>query len=263
MYWFFFFLLGLAVGSFLNSVIYRLDKKESIVKARSRCPHCQKVLSWFELIPLMSFIFQKGRCRHCGKSISLQYPLVELATGLLFVLVISNFWRFDLQWRSNLPDIIFWLFVVSCLVVIFVYDLKHYIIPNEIVYPGIVLGFGFWIWHLFGIWPAEVSMRPEDLALGILPTLFFLAIVLFSRGRWMGMGDVKLVLFMGLVLGWPNILVALFLAFTIGALVSIGLMVLARKNLKSQIPFGPFLAGATIIALFWGDFLIKWYLGLL
>jgi len=106
-------------------------------------------------------------------------------------------------------------------------------------------------------------MRPEDLALGILPTLFFLAIVLFSRGRWMGVGDVKLVLFMGLVLGWPKILVALFLAFTIGALVSIGLMVLARKNLKSQIPFGPFLAGATMVALFWGDFLIKWYLGLL
>lgn len=243
----FFFILGLAVGSFLNSIIYRLDTGESIVKTRSHCPYCKKTLSWFELIPLVSFILQKGRCRHCKKPISLQYPLVELATGVLFAFIGFN---------------VFWLFVISCLIVIFVYDLKHYIIPNEVIYSAIVIAFlyrlfGIWDfgnWNLFEIW---------DLVLGILPTLFFVAIILFSRGRWMGVGDVKLVLFMGLVLGWPKILVALFLAFLIGAFVSIILIIFKKKTLKSQIPFGPFLAGATVLALFIGDALINWYLGLI
>ncbi len=137
----FFFIFGLAVGSFLNSVIYRLEKKESIIKIRSHCPYCKKTLSWFELIPIMSFILQKGRCRKCHKQISWQYPLVELATGLLFVgLYVSGF---------TFQDLVFWLFVISCLIVIFVYDLKHYIIPDEIIYPAILVA---GIWYLvFGI----------------------------------------------------------------------------------------------------------------
>jgi len=268
-HWTYFFLLGLAVGSFLNSVIYRLERKESIIKTRSHCPYCKEVLSWFELIPLLSFIFQKGKCRHCGKSISLQYPLVELTTGLLFVLVISNFWRFDLHWRSNLLDIIFWLFVVSCLIIIFVYDLRHYIIPDQVIYPAIIVAllyrlFGIWDfgnWDLFRIGQTIPSL--PDLGFGILPTLFFVAIVLFSRGKWMGVGDIKLVLFMGLVLGWPKILAALFLSFVVGALIAVGLVVFTKKNFKSQIPFAPFLAGATVVVLFWGDILINWYLNFL
>ena len=233
-----FFIFGLAVGSFLNCLIHRLETGESVIKKRSYCPHCKKILSWFELIPLMSFILQGGKCRKCHKKISWQYPLVELTTGALFAFIGFN---------------IFWLFVVSILIIIFVYDLRHYIIPNEVIYPAIVLAFGFRIWNLFDFW---------SLVLGILPTLFFAAIILFSRGRWMGMGDVKLAFFMGLILGWPKILVALFLAFLIGALVSVILILFKKKTLKSQIPFGPFLSGATIVAMFWGNFLIDWYLGL-
>ena len=231
-----FFIFGLAVGSFLNSVIHRLETGESIVKKRSYCPHCKKILSWFELIPLMSFILQGGKCRKCHKKISWQYPLVELLTGAFFAFIGFN---------------IFWLFVVSCLIVIFVYDLKHYIIPNEVIYPAIIIAF---LYRLFGGFNYFLA--------AIIAGVFFLVIVLISKGKWMGVGDIKLALFMGLILGWPKILVALFLAFLIGALVSVILILFKKKTLKSRIPFGPFLSGATIVAMFWGNFLMDWYLNL-
>lgn len=262
----FYFLIGLAVGSFLNSVIYRLDKKESVVKTRSYCPYCKKTLSWFELIPLMSFILQRGRCRSCHKKISWQYPLVELATGALFALV-YNFSAYGgpaAGWQF-LISLIFWLFVVSCLVVIFVYDLKHYIISNEIVYSGIILTFLYQL--QFSIINYQFSINFQFpifnyLLAGLIAGAFFLTIILISKGKWMGMGDVKLVVFMGLVLGWPDILAALFLAFLGGAFVSVILIISKKKTLKSEVPFGPFLVGATIIAVFWGNTLINWYLNL-
>jgi len=233
-----YFILGISFGSFLNSVIYRLENKESIIKGRSHCPYCGKTLSWFELIPLVSFLLQKGRCRHCQKRISWQYPLVELATGILFAFITTN---------------VFVLFVVSCLVVIFVYDLKHYIIPDKIIYPAIIVAILYNLYSLFYY----------NFLAAIIAGAFFLFIILISRGKWMGVGDFKLAIFMGLVLGWPNILVALFLAFLVGASVSVVLIILKRKTLKSEIPFGPFLAGATIATIFWGDILINWYLNLL
>ena len=259
LFYLFVFLIGCCVGSFLNSVIFRLQTKESLVKNRSHCPYCKKNLSWFELIPIISFILQKGRCRKCKRKISWQYPLVELATGIFFVLVFNSQSIFNFQ---GLISVIFWFFVISCLIIIFVYDLKHYIIPNEVVYPAIIIAFfyklfnvwNFGNWNLFKIW---------DLGLGVLPTLFFIAIVLFSRGHWMGMGDAKLVLFIGLVLGWPKILIALFLAFLSGALISIFLIILKKKTFKSQIPFGPFLSGAAIIVIFWGNVLVNWYFSFL
>ncbi len=271
----FFFIFGLIVGSFLNSVIYRLEKKESIIKLRSYCPHCKKTLSWFELIPLVSFLLQKGKCRHCKKPISWQYPLVELATGILFVLV-YNFsaqggpaagWQFSIFNQfpifnfQFLTYIIFWLFVVSCLAVIFVYDLKHYIIPNEIIYPAIVLALGFRILDLFRISDLgfRILERLGPFIAAIAAGSFFLTIILVSKGKWMGMGDFKLAIFMGLILGWPKILIALLGGFLIGAFVSIILIIFKKKTLKSQIPFGPFLAGAAIVAIFWGDVLINWY----
>ena len=251
-----FFIFGLIVGSFLNSVICRLKTGESIIKARSHCPYCKKTLSWFELIPLMSFIFQGGKCRHCKKQISLQYPLVELATGILFSLC---GWYFF----SNILLSVFYFFVSSCLVIIFVYDLKHYIIPDQVIYPAITIAFLFRILNLFRISNFEFRISNQFLnylTAAIIAKLFFLIIVLTSRGRWMGMGDVKLAVFMGLVLGWPKVLAALFLAFLIGAFVSIILIIFKKKTLKSKIPFGPFLAGATIITIFFGDILINWYL---
>ena len=149
--------------------------------------------------------------------------------------------------------------VVYCLfagflIIIFVYDLKHYIIPNEVIYPAIIVA---------SIWQLVFGIFINTFLSAIFAGLFFLAIVLVSKGKWMGIGDVKLVFFMGLVLGWPNIFVALFLAFLIGAFVSVILIILKKKTLKSEIPFGPFLVGATFIAMFWGNVLISWYVNLL
>ncbi len=248
-----FFIFGLIIGSFLNSVIYRLKTGESIIKAHSHCPQCKKNLNWLELIPLMSFIFQGGKCRSCGKKISWQYPLVEIATGLIFALVaLYNF---------NFIVTCYLLLVFCFLIIIFVYDLKNYIIPDQIIYPAILVA---------GIWQLVSGIFIQNTKYEILNTffasiiagLFFLAIVLISRGRWMGVGDVKLAIFMGLVLGWPKILAAIFLAFLVGALASIVLMIFKKKTLKSEIPFGPFLAASTIITVFWGDILINWYLKL-
>jgi leader peptidase (prepilin peptidase)/N-methyltransferase len=254
-----FFIFGLAIGSFLNLVIYRLDTGKSIIKTRSHCPYCKKTLSWFELIPLMSFILQKGKCTKCHKKISQQYPLVELATGILFVLCIWYFF-------PNFLLSAFYFLFSSILVIIFVYDLKHYIIPDQVIYPAVFVAL---IFNLIKDLTSSCSLLTVHCSLlnGLLAALaagaFFLAIVLVSKGKWMGVGDIKLALFMGLVLGWPKILVALFLAFLIGAFASIILIILKKKTLKSEIPFGPFLAGGTIIAIFWGNVLINWYLGLM
>ncbi|MBL7154899.1 MAG: prepilin peptidase [Candidatus Portnoybacteria bacterium] len=238
----FIFLFGLSVGSFLNVVICRLKSKEPILLSRSHCPHCGTVLKWFDLIPLLSFLIQKGKCRYCGQKISPQYPLVELATGLSFLIIFNQFPIFNL---------FFYLIIISFLIVIFVYDLKHYLIPDKIVFPAIGLTF---LYQFF-----ENSFLNSLLA-ALLAAGFFLSLVLISKGKWMGLGDVKLVGLMGLVLGWPNICLALFLAFLSGAIVGIGLIIAGKKGLKSQIPFGPFLSANTVVVLFYGSQLIEKFL---
>ena len=251
------FLTGLVVGSFLNCVIYRLNTKESFLFSRSHCPKCHHILKWYDLIPILSFIIVKGKCRYCKKKISWQYPLVEIFTGLIFLLLVTC--------HLSLVTLIYYIVVSSLLIVIFVYDLKHYIIPDKIIYPVIVIVFlyrilSFGHWSLgFGIF--EGLKMP--LIVGFSAGGFFFLIWLISRGRWMGFGDVKLGFFMGLFLSWPNILVALFSAFFIGAIIGIGLIIAGKKTLKSQVPFGPFLVTGTFIALFWGQNLINWYLSLI
>jgi len=146
------------------------------------------------------------------------------------------------------------------LIIIFVYDLKHYIIPDGVIYPAILVSS---IWYfVFGIF-LNLYTKYEILntiysALGA--ALFFLMIVLVSRGKWMGVGDIKLAVLMGLLLGFPNILVALFLAFFIGAIIGVGLILAGKKTLKSEVPFGPFLVAGTFLALFWGQSILNWYL---
>ena len=230
------FLFGLIVGSFLNCVIYRLEKKESFLKGRSYCPNCKHQLQWLDLIPVASFLILKRKCHYCRKKISWHYPLVELATGLLFAFC----------YLSHLPWIIFAL--IPFLIIIFVYDLKYCLIPDKVIYPAIVIAAVF----NFTNWPSAL------IAAG-----FFLALVLVSRGKWMGIGDIKLAFLMGLVLGFPEILLALFSAFMTGAIMGVVLVFLGRKTLKSEVPFGPFLVGGIFIALFWGEKLINWYLNFL
>jgi len=249
--YFFIPLFGLAVGSFLNCVIYRLERGESFLEGRSYCPHCRHILNWPDLIPVFSFLILKGKCRYCSQKISWQYPLVELATGIIFLLIFLTF--------SNLNNYtyVYLLSMISFLIVIFVYYLKHYIIPDKVIYPAIaialIFNFQFLIFNQFSIFKFSILS-----AIGA--AIFFLAIVLISRGRWLGIGDIKLAFFIGLFLGFPNILVALFLAFLIGAIIGLGLVISGKKTLKSEVPFGPFLVTGTFLALFWGQNLISAYL---
>lgn len=262
---FFLFLFGLIIGSFLNCVIYRLDTKESFLRGKSFCPNCKHTLSWQDLIPVLSFIFLKGKCRYCQKPISWQYPLVELATAILFVMILNYELRIMNYEFLNFGFILYSLFLIlnSCfLIIIFVYDLKHYIIPDKVIYPAIIIAFLYDIlYSLFFIHNSKFLI--QFLFSGLGAAAFFLLIVLISRGKWMGVGDIKLAFFMGLVLSWPNILIALFLAFSIGALIGIILIAARKKTMKSEIPFGPFLVSGTFLALFFGEKIVNWYLNLI
>ncbi|MBU4141967.1 prepilin peptidase [Patescibacteria group bacterium] len=283
-FYFFIFLFGLIVGSFLNVVIFRLESGEQVVRGRSHCRHCRHILEWYDLIPVLSFLALGGKCRYCGKALSVQYPLVELATGMLFVAIFNfQFNETTLYFPPStfhpLLSTLYFLFIASSLIVIFVYDLKHYIIPDKIIYSAIIVSVFYLI--LGRIWeaglpgsgfgsPASGVLGFENLIILFNPFIaaiaaggFFFAIVILTKGAGMGGGDVKLAFLMGLALGWPKILAALFLAFTIGAICGIILIFFKKKNFKSEIPFGPFLVLGTFIALFWGEEIVRWYTGYL
>lgn len=241
------FILGLLVGSFLNCLIYRLEQNQSFLRGRSFCPECKKKLGFWDLIPIFSFLFLKGRCRYCRKKISWQYPLVELSTAFAFLLVSFSF--------PGYFSLAYHLAISSFLIVIFVYDLKHYLILDKVIYPAIAFSSVFLLAGGLRIFPFILS------ALGT--AFFFWLIILVSRGKWLGWGDVKLAFFMGLLLGWPKIILALFLANLLGAIIGLGLIAFKRKSLKSAVPFGPFLALGTFVTLLWGERIISWYLSFL
>ena len=255
-FYFVVFLFGLTIGSFLNCVIFRLETKESFLKGRSRCLYCKHILSWKDLIPVFSFLVLKGKCRYCGKKISFQYPLVEFFTAILFTFI------FFIYRAQIFIDLLFYWILTCFLIVIFVYDLKHYLIPDQVIHPAIFLTllyqffkvWNFGHWNLSGIWNG---------VFGILPSLFFLTVISISRETWMGWGDFKLSILMGLFLGWPKILVALFFAFFSGAIVGLILIFLKLKTMKSQIPFAPFLVSGMFLAMFFGEKIIDWYLKLI
>ncbi|MCX6790868.1 MAG: prepilin peptidase [Candidatus Gribaldobacteria bacterium] len=251
------FIFGTIIGSFLNCFVYRLKENQEFIKGRSHCPKCQHQLSWLDLLPVVSFLFLGGKCRYCHQKIAWQYLIVELVTGVLFGLVFiyelqaKNFGVLNLDSVASLG---FLTLILSFLIIIFIYDLKYYLIPDQIIYSAIIATLLFkiffgWSWLIL-------------LAVLVAGGFFFL-IWLVSKGAWMGFGDVKLAIFMGLFLGWPLILVALFLAFFIGAIIGLILMLLKQKGIKSEIPFGPFLIIATCLAFVWGNELISWYLNLI
>ena len=255
------FILGLTIGSFLNCVIYRLEKNQGFILGRSFCPSCHHVLNWRDLIPLLSFISLKGKCRYCQKPISRQYPLVELLTGALFLL---NFLILSPSLSAfDLLRLVYYLIVSCLLIVIFIFDLKYYLIPDQFVYSAIAVSA---VWYFassffFSFYTSREIFNFIYSAIG--SALFFLSIYLLTRKKGMGFGDVEVAFFMGLLLGFPNIIVALFLAFFSGALVGIILMVFNKKTLKSELAFGPFLTAATLFSLFFGQSLIDLYLGFL
>ena len=238
-------LVGMVVGSFLNVVIDRLPRGESLVFPSSRCEACGRGLSTRDLLPVLSYVLLRGKCRYCSVPISWRLPLVELLTGGLFAF---------LGWRLGPGlELISALVYVALFVPIFFIDLREGIIPDVIVFPGMALALGLALLEGRAI-PALVG---GGVGFGLL-----LAIYLLARGG-MGLGDVKLVGLLGLINGWPLVLVALLLAFVSWGLLASVFLALRLKGRKAPIPFGPFLVGGSFVALLWGQGLLDIYLRLL
>ncbi len=244
------FLVGAVIGSFLNVVIYRLPRGESIVSPPSRCPHCRAPIVPWQNIPLVSWFLLGGKCRRCGGPISLRYPLVEGVNGLLYVLCVLHF-GLGLQALAGAA-------FCSALLAVTGIDLDHQIIPDAITLPGMIFG-------LAASSFLPVSLPESAAALLAGGGFFYLVAAVSDRllGKpGMGGGDIKLTAMMGSFLGPASLAVAVFAALLSGSLVSVVLMALGRKNRKDVIPFGPFLALGGVTALFWGARVLDWYFSL-
>lgn len=245
------FISGLCVGSFLNVLIDRLPREESVIKGRSHCEKCKKELAWLDLIPLVSFLSLQGKCRYCRTRLSFYYPIIELTTGVLFVTtlyLLGGIRIYDLRFMISLG---YYLFITSSLIVVFFTDLKYGIIPDKVIVPAILISF------LYLILNTNYLILPHLLsALGAC--LFFLILFLITKGKGMGFGDVKFAFLMGLVLGFPKIIVSLYIAFLTGAIIGCILIIWRKRKLKgASIPFGPFLVLGTFIAIFWGELVLQ------
>jgi len=238
--------LGLVIGSFLNVVIARLPQRRSLWAPRSSCPECGHQIAWYDNVPLLSFAALRGRCRACAARIPWRYPLVEATTAALFLVA----W---LVFGGDLAGFGVAAIFLAALVAITVIDLRHQIIPDAITLPGIVIGVAASV--------AAARIAWLDSVVGVLlGGGVFVVIILVSRGG-MGGGDLKLGAMLGAFLGWPALLVALFVAVMLGGISAVGLLLSGRLARKDAIPFGPFLALGGVVALFWGREIIAWYLG--
>lgn len=234
------------VGSFLNVVIDRLPQDKSLVRPGSHCDKCARALSARDLIPLFSFLWLRGRCRCCHEPIPPRVPLVELATGVVFAML-------SLVYGVSLLTVMSIIYA-GMLIPLFVIDLEQGILPDKIVFPGMAVALGFSF-----LWPGRGPVNAL-IGGGVGLALLLVPYVLSRQG--MGLGDVKLALFLGLATGFPSVLVALLLAILSGGLAAIGLVVVGKKRRKDAMPFGPYLVTAGLIALLWGEPILRWYLGL-
>jgi prepilin signal peptidase PulO-like enzyme (type II secretory pathway) len=245
------FILGTIIGSFLNVVAYRYNTGMGL-GGRSKCMTCARTLTWVELVPLASFMAQKGTCRKCKSKISWQYPLVEFLAGVLFVLIFMKFP--SLTFAAGLMTLI-QLVMASLLIVIVVYDIKHKVIPNALVYAFAVISFLSIFLNSTAPFTNPLFHLPAlgDLLAGPLLALPFALLWLVSRGRWMGLGDAKIMLGIGWVHGLNAGLSAIFLAFWIGAAVSVIWVLIAYHRIEGrrEIPFAPYLVlGMYLVLLF-------------
>ena len=274
-------LIGVCVGSFLNVLIDRLPKKQKLVKSRSICPLCKKTLRAIDLVPILSFLLLRGKCRYCKKKIDWTLPLVEIITGVMFVVGGIG--------SIGLVKITYYLLIGCVLIVVFFMDLKYRVIEDKIVFFGILTSllyliiskflyinliytnlvndsFGKYIvqsGYMNRVIRGEIRDFTFALLSGLLLFLFFYLLVIITKGRGMGGGDVKFAFLMGLITGFPKIIPAFFISFLTGAIAGIILMLVGKKTIKQTIPFGPFLVIGTAAGMVWGDFFVNWYLGLM
>ncbi|MEK7652208.1 MAG: prepilin peptidase [Patescibacteria group bacterium] len=269
-----FFIFGTIIGSFLNVLIFRLPQEKSI-NGRSYCRSCNHKLDIGDLVPVFSFLLLNGRCRYCQERVSWQYVSVEVITGLFFsaayYMVFKGF--VDLPFALGGLAGIGWLqiiiflriiFIISVLVVVFTIDLKHFLILDKVVYPATVVLF---LINVVVDLLAKTSLLSSTAVLGLLSGLgvflFFGSIYYFSRGRWLGFGDVKFAWFLGLAVPFPLIFVNVFLAFMIGAVVGTFLLIMKARKLTSKIAFGTFLSISCVVTIFFGEQILNWYLHLI
>jgi len=242
----FFFIFALILGSFLNVVIFRIDDLKSILNSRSHCQNCKKILKWYDLVPFISFVLLRAKCRYCGKPISWQYALVELGTALVYAIL---YLAFGLSLAT-----FFYIIIFSLLVVVFVYDLKTQMTPEAFVWAALTVSIlGGWYFGDFGF----LNMLYGGLIGG--GVLAFL--VLVSKEKWMGSGDIKIGLILGFLTGFPVAIFGIFAAFLLGSVAGLIYMKVANKTMKDALPFAPFLITATFISIIFGNLVINWYLG--
>jgi leader peptidase (prepilin peptidase)/N-methyltransferase len=242
-------LFGLVIGSFLNVCIYRLPRDQSVVWPASRCTNCGRQLSWYENVPVISYLALEGRCRTCGEGISPMYPVVEVSTALVFVAMLA--------WYGLTPLFLVRVLFACAMVVLFVIDLQHQILPNEITLPGIAVGLA-----------ASIFLPPglRDAAIGAVAGagVLWLVALTYEKVRHhegLGFGDVKMLCMIGAFLGWQLMVLTLVLSSFMGSLVGVALIAARRGDLGSKLPFGSFMAVAAIGAALFGPDVVDWYFG--
>jgi prepilin signal peptidase PulO-like enzyme (type II secretory pathway) len=281
--YFFLFLFGVIFGSFFNVVTLRYIAGESVFKnigGRSHCMHCGKQLAWFELVPLFSFLFQLGKCRGCKARLTLQYPIVEFLTGSIFAGVgyffISHFGAYAIPYA----EIAIWIIAFCILLLMSIIDLRLQIIPDSLTVAIVVLGIiriGVYFFQPFGeaytrmavtgtflgsfgtmLWPLEAAWGNALIGM-VACGLFFSLLFVVTRGAGIGFGDVKLAFAGGLLMSWPDAFLAFLLAFIIGSICSLPLLILHKKGVRDAVPFGPFMAIGMAIVFFFGYDIVNAY----
>lgn len=272
------FVFGLAVGSFLNVITLRYDPDgagfSKAFRGRSYCPHCKKTLRWYELVPVLSFVFQLGRCRSCKKSISWQYPLVELMSGFIFLIPLYLYSPIKPTMYFGIESVV-WVIAFLLFVVIWLIDFRLYIIPDEInsTLAGLGLALvgaqsyygqfnqfeGSFIGGIANIFGLRSNVWMNHGVAAVAAVAFLGLIILISKGRAMGMGDLKLLGALGLLFGWPDVLFIAAFAFILGSIFSIYLIFLRKLKMKDAVPFGPFLVLAALIIFMWGRPILEAY----
>lgn len=252
-------IIGLILGSFLNSLIFRLEHKIRF-RGRSFCPHCKKQISWYDNIPVLSYLVLRGKCRHCQKKISLQYPLVELLTGFLF-------WGIAL--KSNLATatpnevakLVLIFIITFLLLAIGLYDAKTKFVLSQFCYAAALFSLALALLNYKNEWIIDNLSAYFALFFlsALIPTFFFWSLAKISREKWIGAGDADIALPVGLFLGWPKTLVAYYFAFLVGSVFGIAGIIFKKYGLKSQMALGPFLISGAFFAYFWGEKVIDWY----
>lgn len=248
------FISGLIVGSFLNSFVYRFHEGKPLFSfsERSSCPSCSHRLHWIDLVPLVSFFLLRGKCRYCTAPIRWFYPIGELVCALFFVVTWLGISQYPLVSGAEIVSALNLFFIASILAAIFISDLRYYVIPNSFLLALGVSTITFLLLKSIVFHTAFLQIFVEGIGSAVPAALFFWFLVMVSREKWMGWGDVKYSAVMGLLLGWPSVMIGILLAFVGGAIGGLFLIVLKKKTLKSEIPFGVFLTSSTLITLFWG-----------